>query len=157
MPFVPSCLWPWFNLSLLILCHPCGSEHIFPLLFIFFLVEMALYLSSKRNADMGVVSMETHCRQRWCQCCAVSCICLSGCFFFFLLLLFYARETEVCSISWACILTICQAAYIKCVRVRVCDCFPTVWRLLEQKWMSPVEHHGWEGGMYYLVLSLCKY
>lgn len=116
-----KCLFPLhkFPLSLLV-CDLdltlASSSCVTPVvLSIFF---PSLYLSSKRNADMGVVSIETHFRQRWCQCCAVSCICLSGCNFFIYLSIF-VRETEVCSISWACILTICQAAYIS---VCVCVC-----------------------------------
>lgn len=74
-----------------------------------------------------------------------------------------ARDAEVCSILWTCILTISRAARTKregrvfmcvCIYVCVCvsDCLPTVWRLLEQKWMNPIEDHGWA----HFWVAICK-
>lgn len=57
-------------------CIPLAPVFFFWLGFFFF--ETVLYISSPRNADRGVVSMETHFRQRrYLQMCC--CICFSGC------------------------------------------------------------------------------
>lgn len=103
--FVSCCLWPWLQAS-----HPSPS---------YFILLAPPHFLCVRARDHSVSVIWKACRHgsgfhgNTFQTASLSVLC----FFFFCIFcsdsFFFVRDTEVCSISWACILTICRAANIK--------------------------------------------